>query len=177
MLRTGEIIGARKCLENPDVERTTSVENLMSLAHVHQLLGEHRKSLAFMDKAKAQGHDNADFRYFRGLQLQFNGRLEEAEAEMESCIRMGPTYGRAVLSLARIRKQTAASNHLAYIREQIQVMKKGPKTMLPSNLPSTRNWRISENTKVPGKRSSAPMPSCMSGCSIKYKKKKRFSMT
>src|SRR6185437_98232 len=125
MLRVGEIVGARKCLENPDVERTTSVENLMSLAHVHQLLGEHRKSLAFMDKAKAQGHDNADFRYFRGLQLQFNGRLEEAEAEMESCLRMGPTFGRAVLSLARIRAQTAESNHLPYIREQIQRMEKG----------------------------------------------------
>lgn len=125
MLRVGEIVGARKCLESPDVERTTSVENLMSLAHVHQLLGEHRKSLAFMDKAKAQGHDNADFRYFRGLQLQFNGRLEEAEAEMESCLRMGPTFGRAVLSLARIRAQTAESNHLPYIREQIQRMEKG----------------------------------------------------
>ena len=125
MLRVGECVGARKCLENPDVERTTSVHDLMSLAHLHQLLGQHKKSLSFMDKAKAQGHDNADFRYFRGLQLQFNGRLDEAEAEMESCIRMGPTYGRAVLSLARIRKQTAESNHLAYIREQIPRMKKG----------------------------------------------------
>lgn len=125
MLRVGEIAGARKCLENPDVWRTTSIENLMSLAHVHQLLGEHQKSLAFMDRAKAQGHDTADFRYFRGLQLQFNGRLDEAADEMERCLRMGPTFGRATLALARSKRQTSERNHLAYIREQILRVEKG----------------------------------------------------
>ena len=124
MLRVGEVVGARRCLENPDVARTTSVENLMSLAHVHQLLGEHRKSLALMDRAKALGYDNPDFRYFRGLQLQFNGRLKEAEEEMETCLKMGPTFGRASLTLARLKKQTPDSNHLAYIRGQIQRVEK-----------------------------------------------------
>jgi predicted Zn-dependent protease len=62
MFRVGDVVGARACLQNADVEQTTSVENLMSLAHVHQLLGEHAKSLAFMDRAKALGYDNPDFR-------------------------------------------------------------------------------------------------------------------
>ena len=124
MLRVGEVVSARKCLENPDVAKTTSVENLMSLAHVHQLLGEHRKSLAVMDRAKALGYDNPDFRYFRGLQLQFNGRLKEAEEEMETCLRMGPTFGRASLTLARLKSQTPDRNHLAYIREQIERVEK-----------------------------------------------------
>ncbi|MGH8124189.1 MAG: tetratricopeptide repeat-containing sulfotransferase family protein, partial [Rudaea sp.] len=124
MLRIGEVIGARECLTSPDVERTTSVENLMSLAHVHQLLGEHPKSLALMDRARALGYDNPDFRYFRGLQLQFNGRLGEAEEEMESCLKMGPTFGRASLTLARLKKQTPDSNHLTYIREQIRRVEK-----------------------------------------------------
>lgn len=125
MLRIGEIVGARRCLENPDVARTTSIENLMSLAHVHQLLGEHEKSLAFMDKAKELGYDTADFRYFRGLQLQFNGRLADAEVEMERCLCMGPTFGRAALSLARLKKQTQQHNHLDYIRAQITRVEKG----------------------------------------------------
>lgn len=120
MLRVGDVIGARRCLENPAVVATTSIEDSMSLAHVHQLLGEHAKSLAFMDRAKALGHDNPDFRYFRGLQLQFNGRLQEAEAEMETCLKMGPTFGRASLMLARLKTQTRQSNHLAYIREQLR---------------------------------------------------------
>lgn len=125
LVRVGEVVAARECLENPDVRRTTSIENLMSLAHVHQLLGEHAKSLAFMDRAKAQGHDNADFRYFRGLQLQFNGNLAEAETEMERCLRMGPTFGRASLALARLKRQTAQGNHLDWLRAQIESVEKG----------------------------------------------------
>lgn len=124
MLRVGDIVGARKCMENAAVAQTTSPEDLMSLAHAHQLLGEHAKSLAFMDRARAQGYDNPDFRYFRGLQLQFNGRLQEAEDEMESCLKMGPTFGRASLSLARLKTQTAASNHVEYIRAQIRRVEK-----------------------------------------------------
>ncbi len=124
MLRVGDIVGARRCLENPAVATTSSPEDLMSLAHVHQLLGEHSKSLAFMERAKAQGYDNPDFRYFRGLQLQFNGRLHEAEDEMESCLKMGPTFGRASLSLARLKTQTAANNHVDYIRAQIRRVEK-----------------------------------------------------
>ena len=125
MLRVGEVVGARKCLENPAVEKTASYENLMSLAHVHQLMGEHKKSLAFMDRAKAQGYDNADFRYFRGVQLQFNGRLDEAETEMERCLQMGPTFGRASLTLARLKRQTPQSNHLPYLREQLRRVESG----------------------------------------------------
>ena len=124
MLRLGDIIGARRCMENPDVARTVSVENLMSLAHVRQLLGEHEASLALMDRAKALGYDNPDFRYFRGVQLQFNGHLKEAEVEMEACLKMGPTFGRASFTLARLRRQTAENNHLAYIREQLQSVEK-----------------------------------------------------
>jgi len=124
MLRVGEIVGSRACMNNPDVDRTTSTENLMSLAHVHQLLGEHPKSLAFMDRAQSLGYDNPDFRYFRGVQLQFNGRLKEAEEEMETCLKMGPTYGRASLTLARIKTQTPESNHLDYIRTQLERVEK-----------------------------------------------------
>lgn len=120
MFRVGDVVGARACLQNEDVERTTSVENLMSLAHVHQLLGEQAKALAFMDRAKALGYDNPDFRYFRGIQLQFNGRLKEAEEELESCLRLGPTFGRASFTLARIRKQTRENNHLDYIHGQLK---------------------------------------------------------
>jgi tetratricopeptide (TPR) repeat protein len=83
------------------------------------MLGEHATALALMDRARALGFDNPDFRYFRAIQLQFNGRLAEAEAELEACLRMGPTFGRASLTLARLRKQTEASQHLDYIRRQL----------------------------------------------------------
>ncbi len=119
LFRLGETVAARDLLQQPAVQRCRDGESLVRLAHVHQLLGTHRQAIELMDRARALGYDNPDFRYFRSLQLQFNGRVREAEQELETCLRMGPTYGRASLSLARMRKQTSASNHLAYIRSQL----------------------------------------------------------
>lgn len=78
-----------------------------------------------MDRARECGFDNADFRYYRSLQLQFNGRLGEAERELEACLRLGPTHGRASLTLARLRKQTHDNNHLDYLRTQIDLIQPG----------------------------------------------------
>lgn len=78
-----------------------------------------------MDRARDCGFDNADFRYFRAIQLQFNGRLDEAEQELDACLRLGPTYGRASLTLARLRKQTPLTHHLDYIRAQLRRVKPG----------------------------------------------------
>jgi len=78
-----------------------------------------------MDRAHASGFENADFRYFRAIQLQFNGRLEEAEQELEACLHLGPTYGRASLTLARLRKQTPSTQHLAFIRAQLARIEPG----------------------------------------------------
>ena len=73
----------------------------------------------------ALGLDGADFRYFRALQLQFNGRIGEAEAETECCLAMGPTFGRASLTLARLRRQTTASNHVEFIRSRLATVEQG----------------------------------------------------
>lgn len=125
LLRVGETVAARACLDHPEIARTRSGPALARLAHVRQALGEHEASLALMDRAAANGFDNPDFRYFRSLQLQFNGRVCEAEDELEACLRLGPTFGRASLTLARMRKQTVERNHLDYIAEQLQRVEPG----------------------------------------------------
>jgi tetratricopeptide (TPR) repeat protein len=119
LLRVGEVNAARACFDHPEIARTRDAQALAQLAHVRQMLGEHRESLALMDRARALGFDNPDFRYFRAIQLQFNGRIAEAETELEACLRKGPTFGRASLTLARLNRQTESSNHLAYIRAQL----------------------------------------------------------
>lgn len=123
--RLGEVNAARACLRHPAVGRAQPGPVLTALGHIYQGLGLNPEALQLMDRARATGYDNPDFRYFRALQLQFNGRLAEAETEMESCLRLGPTFGRASLSLARIRKQTAESNHLAFIRSRLSSVAKG----------------------------------------------------
>jgi|SRR5579883_600938 tetratricopeptide (TPR) repeat protein len=119
LLRLGETVAARELLQRYDAGRTRDGAALTALAHAFQMLGDHRQALALMDRARACGFDNADFRYFRGLQLQFNGRLDEAQQELEACLALGPSYGRAALTLARMRRQTPGSNHLAWVREQL----------------------------------------------------------
>jgi tetratricopeptide (TPR) repeat protein len=69
--------------------------------------------------------DNPDFRYFRALQLQFNGRIDEAQAELETCLNMGPTFGRASLTLARLRRWNEENNHLEFIRARLRTVPAG----------------------------------------------------
>lgn len=120
LVKVGETNAARACMQHPEIARTRSGPALAALAHIYQGLGLHEESLLLMDRARGLGFDNPDFRYFRALQLQFNGRIEEAQAELEACLRMGPTFGRASLTLARLRKWTADDNHLDFIRGRLQ---------------------------------------------------------
>ncbi|BDU14941.1 sulfotransferase [Lysobacter auxotrophicus] len=120
LMRVGESAATHDVLQHPSIGSCRDGVILASLAHVHQSLGQHEHALALMDRARTLRFDNPDFRYFRSIQLQFNGRLDEAREELESCLRLGPTYGRASLTLARLRKATAASNQLAYIDEQLR---------------------------------------------------------
>lgn len=117
--KLGETAVMRDCLERPAIAAARSGEALAMFAQLHQLLGQHARALALMDRALELGHDNPDFRYYRALQLQFNGRAREAEEELEACLRMGPSHGRAWLALARMRRQTPQHNHLESITAQL----------------------------------------------------------
>ncbi len=123
--QVGESAAMHDCLDHPAIERSCDPGLLVAIAHMHQLLGAHERALALMDRAASLGLDDPDSRYFRSLQLQFNGRLDEAEAELETCLREGPTYGRAWLALARMRKQTPGHNHLDAIATQLQHVEPG----------------------------------------------------
>ena len=90
LVKVGEINAARACMRHPEIGRSRSGPALAALAHIYQGLNLHAESLALMDRARALGFDNPDFRYFRAIQLQFNGRVDEAEPELEACLRLGP---------------------------------------------------------------------------------------
>ena len=123
--KLGETVAMRDCLERPAIARSTSGEIQARFAQLHQLLGQHDRALALMDRALELGHDDPDFRYYRALQLQFNGRNHDAESELETCVRMGPSHGRAWLALARMRKQTLQHNHLESIGVQLPRVERG----------------------------------------------------
>jgi tetratricopeptide (TPR) repeat protein len=120
LLRVGEHRALHALLRHPSVMQCNDGPTLALLAHVHQSLGEHGDALAMMRRAQACGFDGADFRFFLAVQLQFNGRLDEAAQALEHALTQKPGYGRAALTRARLRRQTTSSNHVEQLREQLQ---------------------------------------------------------
>lgn len=125
LLRVGEIAAIPGLMSHPALAACRDGATLATLAHVEQSIGRHRESLALMDRAAATGFDSAEFRYFRAIQLQFNGRLAEAETELGLCLARQPGMGRAQLTLSRLKRQTADANHLETIRRQIPLAPSG----------------------------------------------------
>ena len=105
LFRVGETVATRDCLLHPDIAVSRDAPALAKLAHVHQLIGQHDEAIALMDRARALGLDEPEFHYFRALQLQFLGRLDETEAELRTALAMRPGFGRAALTLARLHRQ------------------------------------------------------------------------
>lgn len=123
--KLGETAVMHDCLEHPAIANSSLGELLARFAQLHQLLGQHDRALALMNRALELGYDNPDFRYYRALQLQFNGRNQDAESELEACVRMGPSHGRAWLALARMRRQTPQLNHLKAITTELERVERG----------------------------------------------------
>ncbi|GEM_PF-5480035 len=79
--RLGETVVARDLLRHPEITKSNNGRALLELSHAQQALGNHPEALRLMNQARMTGYDSPEFRYYRGLQLQFNGFLKEAEAE------------------------------------------------------------------------------------------------
>lgn len=123
--KLGETAVVHDCLEHPAIANSCLGELQARFAQLHQLLGQHDRALALMNRALELDYDNPDFRYYRALQLQFNGRNRDAESELEACVRMGPSHGRAWLALARMRRQTPQHNHLKTITTELKRVERG----------------------------------------------------
>ncbi|HET8942984.1 MAG TPA: sulfotransferase [Rudaea sp.] len=119
LLQVGEVVAARDCLLMPSIAQCESGALLARLASSWQMIGDHAACLAMLDRALSLGHDGPDFRFIRAVQLMFNGRLDDAEAQLNAFLATGRIFGRACVTLARLRKQTAQDNHLSIIRKQL----------------------------------------------------------
>ncbi|MGH8041753.1 MAG: tetratricopeptide repeat-containing sulfotransferase family protein [Rudaea sp.] len=119
LLQVGEVVAAKDCLLQPSIARCESGAVLARLASSWQMIGDHAATLAMLERARTLGHDGPDFRFIYAVQLMFNGRLDEAERELNAFLANGHIYGRACVTMARLRKQTVQGNHLSAIRERL----------------------------------------------------------
>ena len=122
LLQAGETVAARKALDHPAFARTREIAALARASSFRYKLAEHAEALALLDRAKSLGANGAEFRFSRGMQLVFNGRMKEAEAELDAALRMPNAPARATLELARLHKQTPQRNHLDDLARRIKTV-------------------------------------------------------
>jgi tetratricopeptide (TPR) repeat protein len=118
----GETNAARAALAHPAIAASRDAPALLALAQVQQALGQHAQALALIERALALGFDSAELRYFRALQLQFHGRLAEAESAFAHCLQLRPGHGRAALALARLRGATPERTRPELLARQQDVL-------------------------------------------------------
>ncbi len=119
LLMTGETVAARDCLDRAQAVRVSSGPELAALARVRDRLGQPAHALDLMDRALAAGVDSPQDHHFRGMLLQFVGRIDEAENALDTCLRRWPNFGSAALTRTRLRRQAPDTQHLDYLRQQL----------------------------------------------------------
>ncbi len=125
LIRVGEVVAARRLLDHPSITTSSSAHLLMRAATQLQTLGEHQAALGLIEQARDAGAHGRVFHFSRAIQLLFNGRLNEAEADLEQCVAIEPPLGQAYLHLARTRRQTPARNHLPAITRALANVEPG----------------------------------------------------
>ena len=125
LIQVGESAAAHSLMKGPLPRGECSRELLMRLSGQAQKLGDHPRALSFLQRAGHAGATGADFRCYLGVQLAFNGRLQEAVSALESSTSLNPSLGRAALMLARLGRQTPEHNHLARLNEGLRSARRG----------------------------------------------------
>lgn len=119
LLMIGETVAARDCLDRAQTVPISSGPVLGALARIRDRLGQPAKALDLMDRALAAGVDTPQDHHFRGMLLQFVGRIDDAENALDTCLQRWPNFGSAALTRARLRRQVPDTQHLDYLRLQL----------------------------------------------------------
>lgn len=125
LLRVGEAVAARECLQRSALKRVASDTLLIRLADHWHALGRHAEALAQTDRARQLGFDGDGIRHRRGRALAALGRTREAEPDLELGFLLGPTHGEIALELAGLRTQTRERNHFNTLANGIKSVTRG----------------------------------------------------
>jgi len=167
VLEVGETVAARACLDRVPLDACEAPLLLMRLAVLRKKLGQHVEALTLLDRAQTLGHASAALRFQRGEALMFNGRIEEAEAELAASLAAAPTRGRVAVPLVRLRRQTADRNYLAALEAGTRAA--APATHDQAAFEFVRYKTLEDlgRTTKPGRRWCAATRWCMRDCMMK----------
>ncbi|WP_431638196.1 tetratricopeptide repeat-containing sulfotransferase family protein [Dyella sp. KULCS107] len=112
----GEILGARQCLDHLMRAPNPPPHVIAEQAHLRWMLGEVSQAARLMEMAAKGGLDAPGEYYLRGMLLQFEGRLDEAQQVLLALLDRWPEHADAAVILANLHRQTASANHLDLLR-------------------------------------------------------------
>ncbi len=117
--RLGESAAARACLARPALAASSDRALLEEGARIALQLEDVPLATRLAGAAEGHGGPGAETCYLRATVALFEGRLDAAGQLLEASLAAAPRYARAHWSLARLRRQTPESNHVARLRAQL----------------------------------------------------------
>lgn len=104
----GELVTARVCLDRIEADLPRAALQLVELARLRWLLGEHKEAYALSARAMASGADSADASYLHATLAQYNGDIEVARSRLLHCLAKWPRFGEAAVALVHLERQGSA---------------------------------------------------------------------
>ncbi|WP_158880636.1 sulfotransferase [Rhodanobacter sp. L36] len=99
---------------------------LDTLGVIFSNVGAYASAAAAFRVAVKSAPAHVSYRYNLATALVAAGDIDEAETEIETCIDQDPTYWRAHLTLAQLKRQTAASHHVERLESLLSDVSETP---------------------------------------------------
>lgn len=115
----GELQAGLSVLEWPQTATCRDPQVLLGIARLLTGQSFNIQAQALLERARAAGANGPQLDYLSGLNLLYAGEMDRAEQHLLSCVRQGPGFAPAWRMLARVRHQTAQSNHVDRLRTLI----------------------------------------------------------
>lgn len=125
LYRAGESAAAHDLLAHPAWRRVSDPDSLLRYAEFRRRFGEHAQSLDAVDRIIGLRPDDAAMHHLRAQELQFLGRIGEAEAAYLKSLGLAPDYARGAYGLVRLRRQEPDDNHLGLIEASLARVRPG----------------------------------------------------
>jgi len=133
-----------------------------TLGVIFSQANEHGKANRMLRQAVDLLPGAANFRFNLATSLTFLGDTSAAEQEYEACLASDPTYWKAHLALAQLRKHGSDDNHLARLQELLAAHEPNPEAGLYLHLAMAKEhedlgqWSQSFEHLVAGKAAGSP---------------------
>lgn len=108
-----------ECIDRLLPLHSIGIPLLLSLAAQLSYLNQQERALVLLDEARRADPDYPPTLVSRGQVLTYLGRFDEAQVDLERCLKRAPELASAWWTLARLRRQTPESNHVEAIRRQL----------------------------------------------------------